>query len=66
MNGGCAGDAKGIGVRVSFVTSGFCLSVCLSVTSHFFEFPYAICVEGYLRGLHPLHAMYNTVHRALQ
>ena len=25
--------------------------VCLS---HFFEFPYAICVEGYLRGRHPL------------
>ena len=74
---------------VSFVTSGFCLSVCLSVTPHFFKFPNAICVEGYLRGRNPLrlsctlkmgtmkarvevrhytvalHAMYETVHRAL-
>ena len=41
-------------VCVSFDTSGFCLSVCLSVTSHFIDFPYAICVEGYLRGRHLL------------
>ena len=26
----------------------------ISVTSHFLEFPYAICVEGYLRGRHQL------------
>ena len=59
---------------------------------HVFEFPYTICVEGYLRGRHllrssctlkmgrmkarvevrrgtyvlqALHAMYDTVHRAL-
>ena len=48
---GCAG----VDVPYSFVTPGFvCLFVCLSVAPHFFEFPYAICVEGYLRGRHPL------------
>jgi hypothetical protein len=31
-----------------------CLFFCPSVTPHVFEFPYAICVEGYLRGRHLL------------
>ena len=30
------------------------LSVCLFARPHFFEFPYSICVEAYLRGRHPL------------
>ena len=33
---------------------GFVCLVCPSEAPHFFEFPYAICVEGYLRGRHPL------------
>ena len=45
---GCAG------IDVQYVLSlpGF---VCiLPVTPHFSEFPYAICVEGLVRGRHPL------------
>ena len=41
-------------MRFSNVTSGFCLSVCLVVAPHFFQFPYVIYVEGLLRGRHPL------------
>ena len=38
------------GVRCHFRV----LFVCLYLLSHFYKFPSAICVEGYLRGRHPL------------
>jgi hypothetical protein len=46
----CVGVWEKMCHRCAFVCHFRVLFVCLSVTPHFFESPYAICVEGYLRG----------------
>ena len=47
-----------VGVDVPYVSVSFSLPgiicFCLSATPHFLEFHYAICVDGYLRGRHPI------------